>query len=920
MEEKQQDLNSKEELTEKVQVLEKKPNLRFREVQSPENKFIQLDTEPRLAFQKDRNQQILVTYKGKEHRIYQIKDNEIEFVSNHRVELPVKSPPDKIKASETHLRYYFKKNKLKRGPRDIPFLKEHNFDLEDEKDSRIVFECKFGIGQPKVIKPRLYEEQKTGYEGFNSWVIQGHLENQHHLTINNQCLVNASTLEDEDRYYFGEENSNDKLYLSVTSQTGPRPKRVFQFINSFKETMLYRNKQMMDRIGIRVEFLRGLKFGGYSKKFSIQSAQTDQIRTLKPVILINPQMLVVQLMDLKSRKLVMKGLVSIYELFQGLAFTDASLCKDFSIHKVGYSVELDTLVLHSQLVLVYTALIDEELRDGRFDKNQLFSLFNSQGTLRGSKFLRFKVENVMKPEVRTVTVENIPSFGNYSFEKVPQGFLFCEEVAKEVKIELKTRSFSGVDEGVQVHKISPEEEEERETQGTKGALGAIQTQIIKFKKGDEFPGSGIKKIYQIAENTLLVACSKKMLLVDIASKKVISSNEYNIGIPTFTEPILVKDQLLITLGQNRALGCLEVFKAIKGTQEGQGVEFKFLGMLDLNQFDGFFNAIEILLLTKLQEERAYELKLQVYWMESKKNILHKEHIFRLKFKLPKNSENTQQLFLETIKGEIEYKIDPSYVGMRKTVNKDQSNFIFYLAQKLLLFQMNAEKEGEDNSLAIKHGELAGFGDTTVICEPHLRNNRLYIALRAPGKPSKDPSVKPKEIDVVLLEYKGLDESGRISKPAFIKSFGLAKGANIFFVEMGDRFRAFCFTQERQEMVLDLRVLNEDLELEHHFLIEVNGLIEFESFLKIDKNSCYLSVEELNYEEVIKNPNQHHHGVPRSFILNLKNKSIREFVNHEDSPLVGVPFKLPGDRLVAFVNKIETNENLFTNAVFISDLV
>ena len=441
-----------EALSQAFTLSENQDRLVLREVESPEKAFLQLDTRPVLAFQRDKNQHIILTYKGKEHKIYQIKDQSIQFVSRHRVEIPIQGMPITIKASDKHLRYYFSTREVVKFESNQPFFQNHN--INPRSYSRLVFEFPYGIGQPWTTNPWLRVEDNLVYgdldcssEAIASWRVDEYLDSQKTLIHSNLCLINASPEETVDRHFPGIQSEFEIFYLSRVSKGRPHPQRIFKFDNYFDGQEKYENnlRQDSEALGYGIGFnynIQDLVWRDYCKMYSWRNDQSDQVGNLKPFIQIRPQMISVLLLDLRTRKTHTRAFVSIFELFQGQEFAKIAFNISYGAPKVRYSLELDTLIVELEVFFSCVEPSQEELKAGREDRKKIFSLNNSRGEdgFRGSKLFRFTVKNLMKRQRRSVWGENLSGVMNSTVENIPRGLVHYQEDDKEVLFLVATKA------------------------------------------------------------------------------------------------------------------------------------------------------------------------------------------------------------------------------------------------------------------------------------------------------------------------------------------------------------------------------------------------------------------------------------------------------------------------------------------------
>ena len=421
--------------------LEEVGKLEFKETHFPEQIFGKQGWGAQLVIQRKYNLKLILIHLKNQYKIFKISDGnkKVEFVSAHTIDLPISDDPLRTFITEDKIRFYYHSGVLEEKFENIEFLATNQIDKSETPI--IFFESDFGLGQPKLIPPKLYKEPSAPYQGLTSWNITEFLTNKKPLLNTRLCIIEAFREPDVDDFAQNfASHKPDRVFLARVQKTSEKPpQRIFKIQHSFNSLKTYKEKLLRNLHALPEDFRDQLRSKVRFKQNSVitlQSISPGKPQRLSAALSLG-QMITIQLMDLRTRKIQARSFVSIYEIFEGQDFTKVTLPFVCSIYKAQYSPELDTLSLDMLLTLTYlnplteemTSIIEAERSQGRKDRTKLTS-FSGQDSRREIKYLRFKVSNVFNEGRRIVTMQRIGFRNNFGTEIFLEGCCFMRILTK----------------------------------------------------------------------------------------------------------------------------------------------------------------------------------------------------------------------------------------------------------------------------------------------------------------------------------------------------------------------------------------------------------------------------------------------------------------------------------------------------------
>ena len=829
---KEKENHSEEGLT----TLEIKGNLVFNEVEHPKAKFNQIDSTPALVFQRGQNRHLILVHHKKQLKLYAIKDKKIDFVSEHKIDLPVKGSPMRTEVTQKNLKLYFKNSRLRQEDQNLPILEQ--LGIDPENNSRVVFEYPFGEKQPEVIQGRVYEEDSSTYDQFKSWSIEGYLNHHKAHKDNNLCFIQTPS-------GFGDEiqslNSKDTHYLAeLRTRQAKAPKRIFQFKDknfSWLKSIKFNKLVKKEKKRLPNNFANPLYFSFYvsPRKFYVGKENPGELTApkIKPIMWADTRTITIMIFEPVWKKVVKKTFISIYELFEGLEYTKFSTPRMCHIISMNYSAELDTLVVEFKIEVNYDLHVNQEtaeLRDAEYrlglnDRLRLYCLSpNRDRSLLGIKNLRCTIQNVFHKEVRRTIVENLAPEINSSVEIVPRGLLCYEESPSEVRIKII----------------------KREKNSSRNSTLDHQFSEIQLRKGALFPDSEIRRVVDVGDSTQLFICSRKLLLLDMKSKKLLSSCDYNLGAPKENQQMVVGENLIVAKPNQknsvhliqRSWCYLEVF-GISDSNENQGEEkreensmpVKFLGILDLTKFDRFYSIERLLGVEKLTDS-LYELRMMANWMTSDTSIVFTQHFLSLRFSLPTKSKKRQNdeksgIFhcLEITSIQLGHENTLAIGRISSYVSQNQWITILFGYNSTEFYQCKFSEmiNLEEQHLGSKRGEIRDYN----LYDAYIKDNLAYIAFL--------PKLHPGKIEFRALEYQPESDNELMTQGKPIKTSNLFDSRAAYFSKFNLKMRIFCFEEIAETRNLKLKILNKEFQVVNQF--DLGPLQRFQKFVQIAR-SCY----------------------------------------------------------------------------------
>ena len=886
--------------TEGIIILNSLGKLRFREADFPKEIFSEAEVNVEFITQRKTNKKFILAYSKNKHKIYRIKDNGIEFVSAHSILLPVFGLISKTIISEDRIRLYFKMAQLRNITENQAFFKLSG--INEDYNSRLVFECQYGPGEPDVISPRFFVEQGSYYHGsLKSWTFLEYLTTTRPLLNPDLCLIKGKG-HPQDR---DSSDSSDHSFLGKIRRKKSKkpPKRVFKFMNLFSSLQKY--QQELSKEGGYLPELFKEGFRRYGIHLDCPSIRLDTgypgtPQKVTAALRFDRIGFTFELIDLRSRKIQARAFLSIHEIFEGLEFTKVSKPFNTIITKMDYSAEVDTLVVGFTLSLSYSevnhgsfsSILDSELRRGRLDKRELTFFCGADNPTIELKKLRFRVSNIFKRKKRNVTVERIGFCENTGFERLVNGILLYRENNFELDIQIERRD--GVsDQGQEILEDGWRDD---------GRLSGSRTSsFFVLNKRIKFPDSNATKLVPISENSALVAGTRKLCLIDLETKKLVSSLDYNLGLPQIPTNVLFDDDLILFLSKNNSSRCIEISK-IGTNPKTMEPSFKHIATVDLTGIDPLHSIVRLQGFRRLKDG-SYDLRIQANWMQFADKTASTFQRFSLRFKLRQKQEkyeveilNEKDLVIENIDlGSKAYRKSGSWYDI--TLSGPKASF----CQRRFLFDSDKEENPEKTIFSTFRNI-----SRTRILNAHIIDNLGFVV-----KESDNSNLQTTPfygLDLIKIEFEKIENQCLRSEPKITKSAFLQSPVQVFFDEVTEAVRIFCFTQIENFISTRLTILDQEFEVIQQF--EMKGLQNIDNFKVLSDEVLHFTAERFEEGELL---------VKRvSIVLNLSSKEAKEVISISGEPFICTPyFNSKEKKVLAFGRSLSSNSEEIEHGLFFS---
>ena len=825
----------------------------------------------------------------------------------------MKKRPTKSIFGERSIYFIFEKQDFWRNHKIIALLEKEGIDMRSP--SRVILEIPLDTTQPELIEPKIYKEstkgEMTGHQPPSHLKIE-HLLSSHkpllskdfYILSQPKKLENMRELGEELSYFIGE-LLNYRKHTKII-------RKIFKFITCFKDLKSYKNKLSADERAYEDSSRRPKEcFYFHSSLESMFSScgKTSYQKKIEVIFYNDQEMITILLTNPRTRKIAARSFVSFSELFKEFKLNQKADSMEAEYFNVEYSPEIDTLSITFDLTLCYSRtnlpqipqdlgekiFLDESKRTGIPKEN------NDRGEIEERRKLIFQVFGVFKSGgARKVVVRPIDSKTHSLVGMHQQGLLRFFETSSQFQMKILSRRVTSYrfysSSGKNFEKIRKRAILEVKTAG-------IDSSVLKMDKGAGFPDSGIKKVQVIDQNTLLVVGSTKFMLIDSTSGDLLSSCDYSLDLELGYNSWRVTQDLIVKCSYNPARD-LVVFKVDSATQE-EGL-FSQVGVLDLSQFEQLYRVEGILGLAKVSDEE-YDAILKVFWIESNEITIAAPSIFYLKFKAGIGLKNSSDLIV--ISGKPIFKLKSYFLGIanHKGGNWD-INFNPISGFKIDFLSLTKSTAGALNQTDRNLTQLTmNFGQIEL--DGTFRKTKIYGSY---VYIDCDSVLSPR---LRVLKFGKIDKNGKVRSLVPIKSRQMESWTEVFFDEVTDLKRIFCFVEQENRSSVVLKVLNQSLE--EVSIIQIQGIARVVKCEAIDENRIFLAALEKSQSEFIKKN-------AKTFILDLKQKVIRRPVGEDGKQISGIPRLFCDQRLICFQKYTDFSDYLSqsifdgSDGIFISD--
>ena len=876
--------------------------LTFDEIGNPKTMFNYQASTPELVFQREHRAHLLVINFKKEQKLFRIKDNRIEFVSEHFIYLPFNDPPSKTIFSETRVRQYYKMANLLKNQKNKKFLGSNNLDLNPK--SRIVVEWRYGMGLPKNIRPRIFQERISSYQNISNWNFVSFLCNRIPLQDTRLCFVKGCKSARRRR------SLRSNYLAEIYKRSLQRPRMIFVFKQKFEENSLF-FKRKIDKDsqqGFNSSFQNRLNFFPtrphlHGKAF-LGKEIPSKAPIMKPFITVFERMIVVQVMNLRIRRTTVTSFLSIFELFGALNLTRAAdpLDSNGEIREIHYSPKIDTLVIDMTVSFQLHPPDQQNRRETVDQGNSVGKLDISDDATSGtrlSKLVRFRVSGLLKGEARRICAELVEDFS--SFKAIPEGILYWKEENDFIEIQIDCLG----NKTTQRHSSAIQRDGEKVVKRalSKTTKQVVTSSSIKLKKGVQFPDDFVKNLFYFEDNnTLLAVCESNLLLIDRQSRKLISSVQYCQNLPTSiksSSAAKFDKDLLVSYHKFGAKNEFRVYKLLDRSEVDRS-PFKLIGELDLTRLKNSVDTLHLLDLKKVSGD-TYQLMAYIGW---KVDELSFSKLSSIKFRLLKEPQDKQySLEVESCQPLFEY---PDLAGYNIYWKKREWNYLCVNYCFVSIYQVSFQDDF--NILSRKYTGSLDFGKQ--IINAHARSHYVYLVVHSEDKSPTRYERKAKEI--VMLQFEKIGDDGSMMRPTEKLRFKQVLPGDVFFDEVTDDFRIFSFTYCASGGFVNLKLMSAALEVIESFRIE--GIVSVGVFEVVDSSLVYISATRSRANQGRRSR--------VNLVVNLVERTCWEVVDGGGEALVEVPRRCSDGRLIMFTGSLESicsfgraNEGIYVSDCF-----
>ena len=537
--------------------------LKFESVEDPFGGSHQLGSHVIPVRQRRTGERFIFSPEREGFKIFALREGQMKLISKHLYHFPITFSTFYDIISEEYIRFFVSKEKILKTAKNDEFFKKHKIDWTTS--STLVFEVRYQVGGPKILSPSYVSELKHHWNGYFYKKVEDTFDSQKPLQKSNLSVVSGKL----------ESDQSHKIFLvDIDKRSQNLIKKILQLDLQSPNNFHYFNKLFNDDHNFQSRLTFNLNFkppvdtrAGYY----IQNSEPGEGPKFQPLIRVTEKMIIVSLVDLRSRKIAVRGFVSIYELFGRVNLSQICSGEKAEVKKIDYSARLDVLILDVSLSLFHRqedldenwTSIERHMGAGLADRRQLTSFFKGfRGDLIEERKLRVIVFGMRKGGRRSIEVVNRGCGIDSSFERSKGRFIIAEQTGDELRIEVLSREVD-----------CPLKAKERAGVSTKIQKLVICDNIAKLifqipiedvKAQYPFLYFGIQSLYMLDEEKILISRARTFQVFDLRSGRILSTTDHCKGIPTYTDEIFIADNILAT--STNEFGVLNFYKISKNAK------------------------------------------------------------------------------------------------------------------------------------------------------------------------------------------------------------------------------------------------------------------------------------------------------------------------------------------------------------------
>ena len=879
-------------------------------------------------------------------KLYEIKDKKVASLSTHQIGFPQSVQKTRISwmwQAENKEIIFFKKNQRNSS--------------EDKSNNRDILVLRAGYGEAETkafhIKAELLATIKQGEGDYDDYRIFRNLNNWHKFNSNKRlCLLKVNYLHGPEKIKL------TKLFLARLCKDH---KNGFKFISNltfrFSKLKSYSKKRDIDSQGLTETVRNHLTFSKVPR-FNIDNSTSKSGYRYCSFYQFDEQMLTAGAIDLRSKKILSKSFLSVFEIFKAMGYRMLYHCLIMKIDYSIYSFEQDTLYLgltifvrylyqHNRLLM---QIYEKEMSKVgvEYDSPRVF-LGSSQNSHVKTK-VEMMVLNFRDVEKREFSWKE-ESHSKSSMSVFAGGVM---SLSKETKENFVMKFYDGLKnlKKVEELKFKGKGSNTKKSQLAKFGQSCFRIQIPKRQLLKHFGDNlyDFTKIIEVSPELLVAHEAKRIILIDKNEGKIIHWKKYTDNfIPS---PSMVKiDQDIVAVLCSRS-GVVEIYQ-IQSQPLREGSFFiRNIGSLNLQRESDIHQINELLGVKKFRETGVVQLCLivSVYRGECKSDTVryvltaHKQIVLEKNFKTKKLAEEERQG--ELIK-ELETERENSIESQEKHCRIEEDSWAIEKQKLQVLMLTNNRtrfylKRNRLIQLNDASGKIEGFVIKTWpiletvsnirfqaiekligrrrVYDLHYQDSKLYLILGRELSWQFSSARQSAFKEIYLVEVLKDNDKSESNKQncRFVKSLVLDDSAQVLFYHNCEKARIFAWTKISDTEQND----EEDAESTHRSLLTVyddqlqkNLEIDLGGFeIKINQKTNFRVLDEDRVFMVAKRSTD---GKFLILILNLKEKTLSEVTDGEGQSRDGALLGWTGERLVlvdilGFESKICTSGQVYVS--------
>ena len=726
---------------------------------------------------------VLIAINYQNLNFYTIQNRKSKFLGQRKIILPIDARISEHIETSNRLILVVEKNKIDRSTRSLEFAEQRKIDLENYRKNLLFTLC-FSVGGLNSPVEAEYLGEYSHYMGFGKpaeWYLYHILDNSGPVFRSELALAELKEATDQEIQSTNEhKNEISNFYLGYFQKSSPGLiKPIFRFNLNYSKNDLRRKKLKNDKKLIPKSVRKMIKFKFYPKKLIMPAGNLGQKSRHKEFLKFSEKMLVVGVMELRTKKVLKRAFVSLHELFYQADCSRFRKIKNISPKFYHYDAKLDLLILDCQFDYARAERhSDSDLSSGDSDGSISMPAmaktkkgvngFRLKLKASGAASCRFEVFGVLGGAERKVSLRPTKKFDQHMIGPAVGGQLLIvvdDRTTNEFRVELKEKNLKIVEKSLRNRRtVGSDERRRRKVLGVK-SRAECSTKLFDFTKEGVLAKYGISvsgflTVEIIDHETILMVDWRYLLLIDSKTGDIVSWIKYSENFTACHESIEIdeKEGLMVVLNHCQKLfDIYELDQTPNSLNWHQGaqnsVSIKNLFSYDLKQelrlgyISGFRAFRQI-------EEGVYQLFLVANFREEgSRRLLNKVVLITIKMNKKDEKIVENQVFEDSSKMVVEGESDQNELkrsfSFEKTTLSDLPGYTFHICSNPLkevvfrdglwslilidekhnkrveIKQLSTENEVIRNKTFSVNQKLVGFEFSMVTNATYHRNN-LYL--------------------------------------------------------------------------------------------------------------------------------------------------------------------------------------------------